>query len=177
LLAFTLAGCVEMLHSDSENASRRAHRARDESLRAMKLGSAQAAPGQVVTGEALPKMLAGQSHVSEYRKRVGDAKPYITVYDFFGNDGTFISRDTHGRRTPAYQTVGRWRVRAGLLCIATPSQPDESCYTIRLAADGALQYWIAKPGDPFDGLLTKSVRIVRPGLQEPEYVSDPAAFR
>lgn len=52
-----------------------------------------------------------------------------------------------------------------------------SCYTIRVAPDGAIQYWIHKPGDPFHGLFTRNVKIVRKGLQEPEYISDPAAFR
>ncbi len=33
-----------------------------------------------------------------------------------------------------------------------------------------------KPGDPFHGLISTSISIVRPGPQEPEYTSAPSAF-
>jgi len=129
-------------------------------------------------GQALMQLLSGNTHVEPYRKRSEDARPYITHYDHYGADGTFIGRDTHSRKTAAYQDVGRWKVTADLLCISLKSRmAEESCYTVRLAPDGAIQYWIHKPGDLFHGLLTRNVTIVRPGLQEPEYISDPAAFR
>ena len=144
----------------------------------MQLSSSQANAAQPVGGQALVQLLSGNTHVQPYRKRSEDIKPYITHYDYYGPDGTFIGRDTHSRRTVGYQDVGRWKVSADTLCIRVQSiQAEENCYTIRLAADGAIQYWIHKPGDPFHGLLTLNVKMVRQGLQEPEYISDPAAFR
>jgi hypothetical protein len=172
---FVTAGCMEAFYSDSQNAGRRNAQARQSALASMKLASSQAAPARPVTGQALVQLLSGNSHVEAYRKSASDAKPYVTHYDYYGADGTFVGRDTHARRTPAYQEQGRWSVKGDSLCIVKTGQ--ENCYTVRLAADGAIQYWIDKPGDPFHGLLTRIVRTVRPGLQEPEYISDPAAFR
>lgn len=144
----------------------------------MKLASRQAASAQPVGGEALVRLLAGYSHVQAYVKRSSDSRPYFTRYDYFAPDGRFIERDTHGKRTPPYETKGHWRVEKDLLCITTESGSTEAgCFRIRLAADGAVQYWIHRPGDMFDGLFTKNITDVRLGLQEPEYVSDPAAFR
>jgi len=144
----------------------------------MQLSSSQAETAQPMEGPALVQLLSGNTHVNAFRKRSEDIKPYITYYDYYGPDGTFIGRDTHSRRTVNYQDVGSWKVSADSLCISVQSiQEEESCYTIRLAPDGVIQYWIHKPGDPFHGLLTRNVEIVRRGLQEPEYISDPAAFR
>ena len=178
MLALALSACTEMFYSDSANANRQAAQARQEALRAMKLSSAQAPAARQISGAALVELLAGKSHVSEFRKRTGDAKPYLTTYDYFGADGSYIGRDTYSRRTPEYQEVGLWTVNGTSLCIVIRApRADEHCYSIRLAADGTIQYWIHKPGDPFDGLLTREVTIVRPGLQPPEYASDPSAFR
>jgi hypothetical protein len=178
LSSLLLPACTDMLHSDAQNASRRSAEARQSALRSMQLSSAQAVAAVPVKGEALVQLLSGNSHVEAFRKRADDARPYLTSYDYFGPDGSFIRRDTHARRTPAYQEVGRWQVKAETLCLAMKhreSEPD--CYSLRQAADGTIQYWIHKPGDPFHGLLTRNVKIVRKGLQEPEYTSDPAAFR
>lgn len=177
-LALMTTACTDMLHSDAENAGRRSAQARQEALNAMKLSSAQAVAAASVSGQALVRLLAGNTHVEAYRKRSGDPKPYLTTYDYYGLDGSFVGRDTHSRRTIDYQDLGRWSVDGNVLCVIVQSiEAEENCYTVRLMANGAIQYWIYKPGDPFDGLLTRIVNIVRPGLQEPEYVSDPAAFR
>jgi len=169
------AGCAEMLYSDSQNAGRQNAQARQAALASIKLSSSQADAAQQVTGPALAQLLSGNTHVQAFRKRSEDPKPFLTRYDYYAPDGTYIGRDTHSRRTTAYQEVGRWKVTEEALCIA--KQSEEACYTIRLASSGAVQYWIYKPGDPFHGLLTRNIRDVRSGLQEPEYISDPAAFR
>lgn len=174
-LALLTIACTDMLYSDNQNAGRRSAEARQDAQRSMKLASSQAAAARPMAGQALVQLLSGNTHVEPYRKRTEDSKPYLTHYNYYGPDGTFIGRDTYSRRTVGYQDVGRWKVSADTLCIGLRS--DESCYTIRLAPDGAIQYWIHKPGDMFHGLLTRNVKIVRPGLQEPEYISDPAAFR
>ena len=178
LLLLATGACTEMFYPDAVNSSRQAEQARKEALRSMKLSSAQTSEGRLLSGEELVSLLAGKSHVSEYRKSVDDSKPYLTSYDYFGADGSYIGSDTYSRRTTDYQDVGRWVVNGTSLCIVLVSpRTDEQCYTIRLEDNGAIQYWINKPGDPFDGLLTRTVTIIRPGLQQPEYSSDPSAFR
>jgi len=173
-----MAACTDMFYSDAQNAGRKSEEARQAALRSMKLSSTQADAAKQMKGQALVQLLSGSTHVEAYRKRSDDVKPYLTSYDYYGPDGTFISRDTHSRRTIDYQDIGSWKVDVDTLCITIQSRPSEqNCYTIRLAPDGAIQYWIRKPGDPFDGLFTRNVRIVRKGLQEPEYISDPAVFR
>jgi hypothetical protein len=168
-------GCAEMRYSDSQNAGRQSEKARQAALASMKVSSSQAEAAQQVTGPALAQLLSGNTHVQAFRKRSEDPKPFLTRYDYYAPDGTYIGSDTHARRTTQYQEVGRWKVTEQVLCIARHS--DEACYTIRLASSGAVQYWIYKPGDPFHGLLTRNIRDVRSGLQQPEYVSDPADFR
>ncbi len=177
-LVWMTAACTEMFYSDAQNAGRKSAQARQDALRSMKVSSAQADKAQPVVGNALVALLSGNTHVEAFRKRADDSKPYLTTYDYYAPDGIFIGRDTHSRRTVEYQDVGRWKVEADTLCVDLPAwKADPRCYTIRLAPDGAIQYWIRQPGDPFDGLLTRNVRVVRRGLQTPEYTSDPAAFR
>jgi hypothetical protein len=176
-LSLATTACTEMFRSDAENFSRQADRSRQRALQSMKLSSAQQPAGKAVAGDTLLKLLSGKSHIREYRKRIDDARPYVTTYDYFGPDGTFIVRDTHGRRTAEYQEMGKWTVNGGVLCIVVPSYVDKKCYSIRIEPAGKIQYWIHNPGDPFDGLASAGVSIVRPGLQEPEYISDPADFR
>ena len=40
-----------------------------------------------------------------------------------------------------------------------------------LETGGAVQYWIHRPGDPFHGLLTSRVTIIREGPQTPAFVT------
>ncbi|MEO8278682.1 MAG: hypothetical protein ABI564_03250 [Ideonella sp.] len=176
-LAWMTVACTDALYSDAENAGRKSMQSRQAALRSMKSSSSAAATATPVSGQDLTQLLAGHTHVDAFVKRAGDAKPYLTTYDYYGPDGTFIAKDTYSRRTADYYDVGRWTVHANVLCITLPSRPEDACFTIRLTADGTIQYWIHKPGDPFDGLLTRNVTVVRNGPQEPEYTSDPAAFR
>lgn len=178
MLLLSAAACTEMFRSDAVNSSRQANQAREQALHSMKLSSEQASPARSVSGAELVTLLAGKSHVSEYRKRIGDPKPYLTTYDYYGADGSYLGSDTHARRTVGYQDLGRWSVNGETLCIAlTAPRADEKCYSIKLEANASVQYWINKPGDPTNGLLTRVVRIVRPGLQQPEYASHPSDFR
>lgn len=173
-----LTACTGMFYSDAQYSSKMSDDARESAVRSMRLSSAQAATAKPVTGSALVQLLSGKTHVSAYRKRATDTAPFLTRYAFFADDGSYVGRDTHLRRSPEYQDEGTWAVHAELLCITLRDKatgPD--CYTIRLANDGAIQYWIHKPGDDFDGLLTLNVVDIRRGLLEPEYISDPAAFR
>lgn len=174
-IAWVTVACADMFRSDSQNAGRQSAQARQAALASMRQASSQSAVGRPVTGPALVQLLSGKTHVQAYRKRAADPKPFLTRYDYYAPDGTFIGRDTHSRRTLGYQDLGRWKVSDESLCITQPS--GTTCYTIRLAPDGAVQYWIHEPGDTFHGLFTRNITDMRAGLQEPEYISDPAAFR
>jgi hypothetical protein len=173
-----LAACTGMFFSDAQYSAKQSAEARERARRSMEISSSQAAAAEAVAGEALVGLLSGKSHISEYRKRAKDAQPYFTSYDYYAPDGSFLRRDTHARRAEGYQEVGTWTVDGDTLCISIPSRgPAPDCYTLRLAPDGTIQYWIRKSGDEFDGLLTRNVTIVREGPQAPEYTSDPADFR
>jgi len=163
-----LAAC-DMLRSDSANAMHGWRQQRDEALRGNRIASRQAAPATPVGGDALVRLLAGKTHVHEYVKQIG-ARPYLITYDFYRADGGYIALDTSSRREAASEPVGRWRVERDVLCISTPPDSEDRCYKIRLQADGAIQYWIHKPGDDFDGLITSQVSIVRDGLQQPAVI-------
>ena len=177
LAAMALSGCVEMFYSDNANAQRQRAREIQQALVGNREASRQALPAQPVGGDALQRLLAGKTHVSEYRKRVEDAKPYYTVYDFFRPDGSFLSLNTSWRRDPATASVGRWNVAGEVLCITEMNgDSQDHCFTIRQEASGAIQYWIHRPGDPFHGLITSRVHLVRDGPQTPEFVTVGSPF-
>lgn len=178
LVVVAAVGCSEVLRSDSANALRQSSQANKEALRALHAATSQAEAAQPVSGPALVQMLSGQTHVSEFRKQTGDAKPYFTSYKYFGPDGVYIVRDTYARSTIPYQAVGQWRVTDAVLCLRdSMDYPDENCFTLKVTPAGKIQFWIHKPGDPFHGLLTSSVDIVHPGLQTLEYTTSPSNYR
>ncbi|MEQ1686765.1 MAG: hypothetical protein ABL916_24190 [Burkholderiaceae bacterium] len=178
LAAMALSGCVEMLYSDNANAQRQRAAERNEALAGNREASRQALPAQALSGEALQRLLAGKTHVNEYRRRVEDSKPYYTVYDHFHPDGSFQSINTSWRSDPATASVGRWKVAGEVLCITEMNgDSQDHCFTIRQEASGAIQYWIHQPGDPFHGLITSRVHLVRDGPQTPEFATVGSPFR
>lgn len=178
LICLAAGGCAEMLRSDNANAQLQSARANRDVLAASKTASSQALPATPVSGDTLVRLLSGNTHVSEYRKQVSDARPYFTLYQYYGPDGVFIVRDTYSRSTLPYQAVGRWRVNADVLCVTENNGPgSEACFTVRQQANGVIQFWHHRLGDALHNLITSSVSIVRPGLQTPEYVTPPSAYR
>jgi hypothetical protein len=172
VVAVAMTGCAELLRSDSANALHRNARANQEALAAAKAATRQAGAARPVAGDELVRLLSGNTHVREYRKQAADARPYFTVYEFFGPDGAYLVRDTYSRRLPEYQRKGRWRVDRDLLCIRERADvTEERCFNIRVRPAGGIEYWYHKPGDPYHGLIASSVTLVRPGPQEPEYVT------
>ncbi len=58
----------------------------------------------------------------------------------------------------------------------TQDGPEESCFNIKVTAANKIEYWNHKPGDPYHGLIASSVTLVRPGPQEPEYVTTSSPY-
>jgi|GEM_PF-2199424 len=175
LSMMTLTGCMEMLRSDAANFGRQRAQARSEALTANRLASQQAAPARKLAGEELTRFLAGKSHVSEYRKTTGAAQPYYAEYVYYGRDGRYLWLNTYEQRDPATTPWGTWQVNGEVLCVTQQRGAAEPhCYTLRLEAGGTVQYWIHQPDDPFHGLLTARVTMVREGPQTPSFVSSPA---
>ena len=173
-----LSGCMEMLRSDAANFGRQSAQARQEALQGNRLASQQAAPAQRLAGEALTRFLAGKSHVSEYRKSTSDAQPYYAAYVYFRPDGHYLWLNTYEQSDPATTPWGTWQVSGDVLCVTEQrGETTPSCYTLRLQTDGTVQYWTHKPGDPFHGLLTAHVSIIRDGPQTPAFVSSPSQMR
>lgn len=176
VILVALAGCAS-LRSDSATALRQNARANRDALISNQAASRQAIPAQPVSGEALLRLLSGNSHVKEYRAAVADAQPYFTSYHYFRPDGVYISSDTYSRRTPGYEAIGSWRVNENLLCVNEINETtDPQCFTLKVTASGVIQYWTHKPGDPFHGLLSSNVEIIRPGLQTPTYVTTQSMY-
>jgi len=176
--AAAVVGCGEAFRSDSANALRQNKREQAARQRGIEDASRTAPPATSVRGQALVSLVSGKSFVTEFRKRSNDSKPYLTTYQYFRPDGVVIYSDTHSKRTPEYRTKGTWKTFNDQLCVTGELwDSDTSCYEVKLAADRSIQLWLKKPGDPLDGLLSSVIFIVRSGPQEPEYQSDPAAFR
>ncbi|ROZ79524.1 hypothetical protein EEB15_00995 [Ramlibacter sp. WS9] len=178
LVVIAATGCAEMLRSDNANAQHQSARANKEALAAAKVATNQAVAARPVGGDALVRLLAGNTLVNEYRKQVADAKPYFTTYEYFSPDGAYIARDTYSRRTIQYQAVGRWRVSQDVLCINDRADhASDRCFTIKITSANAIEFWNHKPGDPFHNLIASTVAIVRPGLQTPEYVTTSSPYQ
>lgn len=171
----SLSGCMELLRSDAANAGHRNAEARQEALQGNRLASQQAAPAQKLAGEALTRILTGKSHISEYRKFTSDAQPYYAVYAYYAPDGQYLWLNTYELRDPATTPWGTWQVSGEVLCVTQQrGEVAPNCYTLRLQPDGTVQYWMHQPGDPFHGLLTATVSIIRKGPQTPAFVSSPS---
>ena len=177
-IAFTTSGC-EMMYSDNANFARQRARANSAALAASKEASRAAAPADAVTGDALRRLLAGNSHVQEFRKAVADAKPYFTTYTYFSPDGAYISRDTYSRRTADYEDAGTWSLKENVLCVVvnTSFGNPQNCYTLKVASNGLIQYWVHNPGNEWHGVVTMNISIVRAGLQTPEYATTREAYQ
>lgn len=176
-----LSGCVEIMSSDSANFARQSAQARQAALVGNRQASQQAAPARMLAGEELTRLLAGKSHVSEYRKAssgISDAQPYYAEYTYFSPDGRYLWLNTYEQNNPATTPWGTWQVNGEVLCVTQQrGEVEPHCYTLRLQADGTVQYWTHKPGDPFHGLLSARVEIVREGLQTPTFVTSTSQLR
>ena len=178
LLAVMQTACMEMLRSDNANFARTSEHRRQDALRNNRLASQQAATARAVGGIELRRLLAGRTHVSEFRKRSGDSLPYYVEYDHFGEDGRFQALNTYERRDPATTAVGVWRVDGQRLCITeTRTASGETCFAVRVEAGGAIQYWNDQPGDDFHGLLARRIHIVLAGAILPAFITTPEQMR
>lgn len=156
LLAATLTACYS--GSDAIYAQRQAaerHAAATQSLRA---ATAQTARGAAVEGEALRKLVAGRTWISEYERFPdGSPGPHRT-YDYFREDGQFIWAHNwvHGE---AKAVAGdQWRVQGPRLCITHQHLSREAkCHTVALDTKQAIQLYIDTPGTPNHGLLTRVI--------------------
>ncbi len=177
-VAIATSGC-EMMYSDNANFARQRAHANSAALVTNQDASRVAAPAQAVTGDALRLLLSGNSHVQEYRKAIDDTKPYFTTYTYFSPDGAYISRDTYSQRTAEYEATGTWSLKENLLCVvvSTAFRDEPSCYTLKVAANGVIQYWIHNPGNEWHNVITMNVSIVRSGLQTPEYATTREAYQ
>lgn len=173
-----LPGCTEMMSSDAANFGRKSAQARQAALAGNRLASQQAVPARRLAGEELARILAGKTHVSEYRKATSDAQPYYAEYVYFGPDGRFQWLNTYEQNDPATTPWGTWQVNGDVLCVTQQrGDAEPHCHTLRLQADGTVQYWTHKPGDAFHGLLSARVSIIREGPQTPAFVSAWAQMR
>jgi outer membrane murein-binding lipoprotein Lpp len=178
LVALLIAGCQSMFRSDSSNAIRQWKNANAQVLAGSKEASRQSAGSVQIKGHELVELLTGYSMVREYVKHSGDSTPYFTSYEYFGPGGKRVMRDTYSLRAPGYEEKSRWRLDGDVLCVfSLPMGQPERCHTLRRAADGRIQFWHHKPGDPYDGLVESSVKRILPGLQEPEFITPPDQMR
>lgn len=174
-VSLQLAACTEMMRTDSANHARKSSQARQAALLNNQTASRQAAPAQPVAGQALVQLLAGQSHISEFRRQSQDSQPYFVSYGFFEVGGGYVASDTYSQHSPATYTHGVWSVSGPVLCITGMDGNElEQCFTMRVEPGGAVQYWMHKPGDPFHGLIAARVHLIREGQQTPAFVSTPA---
>ena len=164
LLALLLIAGCDPFYSDSENFRRHREAERAERIAGMRAATQQTARGAAVEGEALRALLSDRTHVSEYEYSPSGRRERYVEYDYFRPDGVLIYRNTAWALDPAGSAGDHWRIEGARLCVKRQAMsPDEACYTIALTAGGSVQYYVSKPGEPTDGLLTREIRNVQQG--------------
>lgn len=168
LVLCALAAC-DWLYSDNANFQRHARAERQRRLAGMRAATAQTPVGRRLEGEALVAFLSDHTHVSVFdRTPSGQHKRYVE-YRYYGPGGRFVYVNTEWAVNPDGNPEDRWRVDGRRLCVLNHAlSQDEHCYTIAVAPDGRVQFFIDAPGDEFDGLLTSVVSIVEEGPPRPD---------
>ena len=173
-----LSGCMEMMRSDAANFGSQRAQARQAALVNNHQASQQAPTARRLAAEDLTRFLAGKSHVSEYRKHTSDGQPYYAEYVYFGPDGRYLWLNTYEQNDPASAVWGSWQVNGEVLCVTQQrGDAEPHCYTLRVEPGGTVQYWTHQPSDPFHGLISARVTLVRDGPQTPAFVSSWAQMR
>lgn len=152
-IAVLLAGCYP--GSDAEVFHRQWEADRQDRIAGMKAATRQQARGTPVAGDALRALLAGRTHEFDYQQDpLGRAGRYVEYYHF-QRDGRLVFRNPPMPPSGA-QESDRWRVDGDRLCVVTAwLTADERCFTLAVLPNGRVQYFVHRPGDETDGLLTK----------------------
>ena len=163
LVVCALAAC-DWVYSDNENFQRRVRAERERRLVGMRAATEQTAVGRRLEGEALVAFLTDHTHVSVFdRTPSGQRKRYVE-YRYYGPGGRFVYVNTEWAISPDGNPDDRWRVDGPRLCVLNHAlSQDEHCYSIAVAPDGRVQFFIDAPGDEYHGLLTSVVPTVEEG--------------
>ena len=148
--------------SDAEMANREWRKDNERRVAGMRAATQVTAEGKRVEGEALRAALAGHTHVFEYPTSPDGRHQRYVEYAYFGPDGRFVYLNNLWVHEP--RAGDHWRVDGPRLCILNSYlSTQEQCFTIALLPDARVQYYVAQPGDPADGLLTKVTSAVHEG--------------
>lgn len=160
-IAWLLGGC-EAFRSDAENYARRDRAERAERLEGMRAATSQAPAGERVSGDALVALVSGRTHVFVYSTAPGGRAVRYVEQSYFADGGRFVYVNTEWAKDPAGREGDRWHVDGERLCILNQTfSSQEQCYRLTVLADGRVQYFISKPGDETDGLVTKVTDAIR----------------
>ncbi len=154
LCATFVAGCGPF--GDNAAYQRQSEKERRSRIRGMEAATEQTRRGRDIEGEELRALVSGKTHISEYERGPGGTPgPYIE-YSHFRPDGFFIYMNSQWALDPNGNAGDSWRVDGNQLCILNTSlTSSELCYRLAVTAAGKIQYYIFRPGDDTDGLLTK----------------------
>ena len=167
LASLALPACEAVL-SDNENFQRRMRAERERRLVGMRAVTAQTPAGRRLEGDALRAQFEGRTYVSEFDRTPSGRRARYVEYKHYGAGGRFVYVNTEWATDPAGNPDDRWRVDGPRLCVLNRAfSQDEHCYTVSVAPDGAVQFWIDEPGSEYHGLLTSVVRTVRDGPPGP----------
>lgn len=167
LVLCALAGC-DLVYSDNASFQRRVRAERQRRLAGMRAATAETAVGRRLEGEALVAFLTDRTHVSVFDRTPTGQRTRYVEYRYYGRGGRFVYMNTAWAVSPEGNPDDHWRVDGPRLCVLNHAlSRDEHCYTIAVAPDGRIQFYIDAPGDEFHGLLTSIVSIVEEGPPRP----------
>jgi hypothetical protein len=163
LVLCTLVGC-DAFYSDNENFQRHARAERQRRLAGMRAATAQTVVGRRLEGAALVAFLTDHTHVTVFDRTPSGQRQRYVEYRYYGPGGRFVYVNTEWALNPDGNPDDRWRVDGPRLCVLNHAfSQDEHCYTVAVAPDGRVQFFIDAPGEDSDGLITSVVSIVEEG--------------
>jgi hypothetical protein len=150
--------------SDSGLALEQRQREGERAIRGMQAATREIARGKFLVGDDLVAAVLGKTLVDRYDQRPdGRTEPYV-IRRYFAAGGRYVFADQPPFESPMASDEDRWRIGRDALCIKGPPEPEQwKCYRLARADDGALQWFIAESGSPYDGLLTVVTREILDG--------------
>src|SRR5262245_48233203 len=150
--------------SDAESFHREWEKDRQRRIAAMREATRTTPAGRRVEGAALQQLLSGRTHVFIYGTTPDGRRQRYVEFTTFRAGGQFVYRNTLWAVDPNGRPDDHWRVDGKRLCILNSAFSQvEQCYTLAVRDDAQVQYFIDRPGDQTDGLLTKVTSEVHEG--------------
>lgn len=170
LSATLLGACAP--YGDGAYEARKHRQEVERRTHGMRLATQQTERGQDLAGEALVQALSDKTLVKRFETFPNGKRGDYVSYTYYRAGGEYVLIDNWIQPRWEADNPDRWTVEGARLCVMDEGwSSTPRCYRVARAADGALQFYVDDPEEPYDTLLTSVVREVLdgppPGVEAP----------